>query len=79
MLAAHPNLSRRQGKCRHRTPAPENVTRLIDRGDSANVYDLDVMIDPDERFLLLGSIRNDGFGTRPLSTADVPLPLIITS
>jgi hypothetical protein len=48
---------------------PENVTRLIDHGDSATVYDLDVMIDPDERFLLLGSIRNDGFGNFDLYIA----------
>lgn len=48
---------------------PENVSRLIDRGDSALVYDLDVMIDPDERFLLLGSIRSDGFGNFDLFIA----------
>lgn len=48
---------------------PENVTRLIDRGDSATVYDLDVMVDPDERFLLPGSIRNEGFGNFDLFIA----------
>ena len=48
---------------------PENVSRLIDRGDSSVVYDLDVMIDPDERFLLLGSIRSDGFGNFDLYLA----------
>jgi hypothetical protein len=43
---------------------PENVTRLINRGDTTAVYDLDVMIDPDERFLLLGSYgRREGFGS----------------
>ena len=42
---------------------PENVTRLIDRGDTSVVaWDLDVMVDPHERFLLLGSIRREGFG-----------------
>jgi hypothetical protein len=49
--------------------APENVTRLIQHGDSATVYDLDVMIDPDERFLLLGSIREGGFGNFDLYIA----------
>jgi Tol biopolymer transport system component len=48
---------------------PENVSRLIDRGDSSVVYDLDVMIDPDERFLLLGSIRSDGLGNFDLYLA----------
>jgi WD40 repeat protein len=48
---------------------PENVSRLIDRGDSAVVYDLDVMIDPDERFVLLGSIRSDGLGNFDLYLA----------
>lgn len=41
---------------------PENVSRLIEQGDTTTVYDLDVMIDPDERFILLGSVREDGFG-----------------
>jgi len=42
---------------------PENVTRLVDRGDTTVVaWDLDVMIDPHERFLLLGSIRREGYG-----------------
>jgi hypothetical protein len=42
---------------------PENVTRLIDQGDTTIVaWDLDVMVDPQERFLLLGSIRREGFG-----------------
>jgi WD40 repeat protein len=48
---------------------PENITRLIDRSDSAAVYDLDVMIDPEERFLVLGSIRNEGFGNFDLYIA----------
>lgn len=48
---------------------PENVTRLIDHGDTTVVYDLDVMIDPEERFLLLGSIRSDGFGNFDLFIA----------
>jgi WD40-like Beta Propeller Repeat len=48
---------------------PENVTRLIEHGDTATVYDLDVMIDPDERFLLLGSVRQDGFGNFDLYIA----------
>lgn len=43
--------------------APENVTRLIDQGDTSSVeWDLDVMVDPDERFIILGSIRQGGFG-----------------
>jgi WD40 repeat protein len=42
---------------------PENVTRLIDQGDSTvQAYDLDVMIDPDEHFIMLGSIRPDTYG-----------------
>ncbi|MEP6494267.1 MAG: hypothetical protein ABJF01_16410 [bacterium] len=42
---------------------PENITRLINHGDSTVVFDLDVMIDPDERFIMLGSLgRKDGFG-----------------
>ena len=42
---------------------PENVTHLVDQGDTTIVaWDLDVMIDPQERFLLLGSIRREGFG-----------------
>jgi hypothetical protein len=42
---------------------PENVTRLVDQGDTTVVaWDLDVMIDPRERFLLLGSLRREGFG-----------------
>lgn len=49
--------------------APENITRLIEHGDSTTVYDLDVMIDPDERFLLLGSIREGGFGNFDLYIA----------
>jgi len=48
---------------------PENVTRLIEHEDTATVYDLDVMIDPDERFLLLGSVRQDGFGNFDLYIA----------
>ena len=43
--------------------AAENVTRLIDQGDSTiAAYDLDVMIAPDASFLLLGSIRPDSYG-----------------
>lgn len=41
----------------------ENVTRLIDQGDSTIVpWDLDVMIAPDARYILLGSIRPDTYG-----------------
>lgn len=48
---------------------PENISRLIDRGDTSAVYDLDVMIDPNERFLLLGSVRSDGYGNFDLYLA----------
>ncbi|HEY4304714.1 MAG TPA: hypothetical protein VGM82_09615 [Gemmatimonadaceae bacterium] len=42
---------------------PENLTLLIDGGDSTMVaWDLDVMIDPRQRFVLLGSLREQGFG-----------------
>src|SRR5438552_4086925 len=42
---------------------PENISRLMNGPDTAAYYDLDVEVDPDERFLLLGSAgRPDGFG-----------------
>ena len=43
---------------------PENITRQIDHGDSTVVFDLDVMIDPDEHFIMLGSYgRRESFGS----------------
>ncbi|MEO8451528.1 MAG: hypothetical protein ABI647_17170 [Gemmatimonadota bacterium] len=49
---------------------PENVSRMINGPDSAAYYDLDVMIDPDERFVLLSSLgRPDGFGHYDLYVA----------
>jgi hypothetical protein len=42
---------------------PENITRLINHGDTTVAFDLDVMIDPDEHFIMLGSFgRKDTFG-----------------
>ncbi len=46
----------------HWTP-PENFTRLIDASDTTAYYDLDVMVDPDQRYVLIGSLgRPEGFG-----------------
>ena len=43
---------------------PENITRAINHGDSTVVFDLDVMIDPDEHFIMLGSYgRRESFGS----------------
>lgn len=43
---------------------PENITRQINHGDNAEVFDLDVMIDPDEHFIMLGSYgRRESFGS----------------
>ncbi|HTE46881.1 MAG TPA: hypothetical protein VK636_16660 [Gemmatimonadaceae bacterium] len=39
---------------------PENISRLINHGDTIVVFDLDVMIDPDEHFILLGSFGRRG-------------------
>jgi WD40-like Beta Propeller Repeat len=42
---------------------PENISRLFNAPDTTAYYDLDVEIDPDERFLLISSVgRPDGFG-----------------
>ncbi len=43
--------------------APENISREINGPDTTAYYDLDVMVAPDERFVLLGSSgRPDGLG-----------------
>jgi len=42
---------------------PENLTEAMGAKHEDVVYDLDVMVDPEEKYLLVGSLgRSDGFG-----------------
>ncbi|MEP6763361.1 MAG: hypothetical protein ABJB66_03570 [Gemmatimonadaceae bacterium] len=46
---------------------PENLSREMNGADTTGAfYDLDVFVDPDQRFVLLGSLRAEGLGNYDL-------------